>query len=667
MRLGVCYYPEHWPETRWATDAQMMRAAGLDVVRIAEFAWARMEPEEGRFDWAWLDRAVDTLSGAGLDVVLGTPTATPPVWLTRSYPDILRRDAGGMYRDHGTRRHYCPNSERYRALSARIVQQMAQRYGQDGRISGWQIDNEFGGGHTARCYCQNCERAFHEWLRARYQSLADLNAAWGNEFWSQTYTAWEQIRPPDDRIDKKSPCHELDYFRFSSDSYVAYQQQQVDILRERAPQAFVTTNFMGLFSDLDQFALARPLDFVTWDSYPTGNSDRWAQMLLPPDRDASDAQPSYAYDVGDPIITAMAHELTRALRQRPFWVMEQQAGHINWGVSNPGIREETVRLWTWHALAAGADTVVYFRWRPTLFAHEQYHSGILHHDSRPAVGHRSLLALKSEREVMRRLTAAPQDAQVALLFSFSDLWALQLQPHATGFGYLRLHFAYFQALHRLGIPVHILDSSAELDKYRLVIAPTAHIVDEKLAESLSGYVTAGGTLLLGIRSGFKGKSNLVTDQPLPGLLRELVGATVTEWQSLPAGVGVELESEIPELGGLAAYWVESLMSAGAETLARYKDGSAAVTSNARGAGKTIYAGFYPSQPQLTALLSHLAQVAGIRRIAELPAGMLAYRRGEETILLNFSDRPLTAKVADQEVTVGPRDLFVAPQADSTSH
>lgn len=245
MKFGVCYYPEHWPQTRWPEDAQMMRAMGLEIVRIAEFAWAKLEPTPGQYDWSWLDEAIDVLAKAELEIILGTPTVTPPAWLTRAHPEILRVDANGRARDHGTRRHTCPNSPTYRQFSRQIVRAMGERYGSDPRITGWQIDNEFGGGGTARCYCENCAKAFRDWLQARYGTLAALNNAWGTIFWSQTYTDWAQIRPPSDHIDKKNPSHVLDYYRFASDSFVSYQQEQVDILRGLAHGRFHHHQFYG--------------------------------------------------------------------------------------------------------------------------------------------------------------------------------------------------------------------------------------------------------------------------------------------------------------------------------------------------------------------------------------------------------------------------------------
>lgn len=662
MKLGVCYYPEHWPEARWAVDARLMRDLGLNVVRLAEFAWARLEPAAGRFEWDWLDRAIVTLSDAGLEVVLGTPTAAPPAWLSRGHPETLPVDDQGRRRDFGGRRHYCPNSPVYQECTRRIVTALGQHYGADARVTGWQIDNEFGGGNTARCYCPNCAAAFRVWLRARYGSLDTLNANWGNVFWSQIYTDWAQINPPVLVAgNHPSPSHMLDYYRFSSDSVAAYQQIQLDSLRPHArPGQWVTHNFMGLYPDLNYFDLARPLDLVTWDSYPTGNADRWRDTLY--GSESTDAP--YAAGVGDPAITGLAHDLTRGLLGKPFWIMEQQAGHINWGAYNPALQPGTVRLWTWHALGAGADAVVYFRWRACLYAQEQYHSGLLHHDATPDLGQLEVEALRPEREQMARLAAQPVRPQVAVLFAYDDLWALQLQPHNRDFGYLRHLFVFYRALQSLGIPVDVIGTDVDLSGYRLVLAPTAHLGDEQLAGRLMTFARQGGTALLGVRSGFKTSHNMVIDQPLPGCYRELVGTRVVAWQSLAPGTAYEIDTALPNLAGAATLWAEALELEASSTrpLARYRSGplagQAALVENAIGAGRALYLGWHPSAPQAAAVMAHLAIQASVARLAELPPGLVAAQRGQFTLLLNFTDGPLTALCHGQAHTVPPRDVIV---------
>lgn len=685
MNFGICYYPEQWPEQQWELDAQLMREAGLEIVRMAEFAWHKMEPAEGRFEWAWLDRAIAILTEAGLKLILGTPTAAPPAWLTRTYLEVLRVDSSGRGREHGTRRHICLNNPTYRQHSGRITQAMAERYGHHPDLIGWQVDNEFGGGGTSRCYCSACAAAFRGWLKARYRTLDVLNEAWGTVFWSQTYDDWTQIRPPSEHIDKPNPSHVLDYYRFSSDSVVSYQQEQIEILRPLSPDRFITHNFMGLFRDLNQFDLARPLDFITWDNYPTGNTARWRGQLVGTRGNSGELRGSQqsavssqqspslsvsqspfsplAWDAGDPIITGMAHDLMRGLKQGPFWVMEQQAGHINWAETNHAVRPETVRLWTWHAVASGAETIVYFRWRAALMAQEQYHSGLLRHDRSPDVGIEALRVLMAEKEQLDRVAAAPLQPSVAILFTYDDLWALQLQPQSQESGYLRHLFAFYQALSRLGILVDLVSPDADWSRYRLLLAPTAHLSTPALAERLTRFVSNGGTLLMGVRSGFKTESNLVTDQPLPGDFRELTGVTVTSWQALPEGITVPLSTQYSVLSTVAT-WIETLQPAhdGVKVWARYRAwpgaGMAALTEQGMGRGRVFTLGFFPTHEQALALITTLADELALPHLEPLPMGLLALPRGELLVLLNFSEGPITTALRGKEVTVRPRDILI---------
>ncbi len=658
MRFGVCYYPEHWPAERWPVDADLMRQAGLSIVRIGEFAWAQMEPAENRFDWGWLDRAIETLAAEELQIVLCTPTAAPPAWLCQSYPDVLPVDEQGRIRRFGSRRHYCVNSPAYQRHTERIVMALARRYGEHPAVIGWQIDNEFGCHDTTRCYCEACVLAFRRWLEDRYGTLDALNEAWGTAFWSQHYGRWDQIEPPNLTVAGPNPSHALDYYRFSSDSNVAYQQLQIDLLRWHVGGRFITTNLMGAFSDLDYHALARPLDLICWDSYPTGYAEMTAGQLYGPD----DRRPALAFDVGDPAVTGFCHDLTRGTKQAPYWIMEQQCGQINWSQHNTGVDSGALRLWAWHALVSGAEAMIFFRWRTPLFGLEQYHSGLLGHDGAPGVGYADLIGMQPDRELMDRVAAHATEPQIAMLLDYQDLWAIQLHPHRRGFSYLRHLFVFYQALQQLGLDVDIVSPRADLGHYKLVIAPTAHIGSEHLAASLADVATGGGTVLLGVRSGFKTQSNRVTDQALPGVFRELAGVTVTEWRSLPPGISYDLTSEIPALRDPAGLWVEAL-AGDAEALARYSScpfaDRAALTENRVGAGRVLYLGWYPAVEQVIALLRHLAAQRAIAAPAgRLPDGVIVSQRGPYTVALNFADRPVSVSLAGRETVVQSRDVQI---------
>ncbi len=662
MKLGVCYYPEHWPQERWPIDARLMREAGLSQVRIGEFAWTKMEPADGQFNWDWLDRAIETLAAEGLKVVLCTPTPTPPAWLVTAYPEVLPTDAQGRVRRFGSRRHVCANSPIYRRYSQRIATEMARRYGQHPAVMAWQIDNEFGCHQSTRCYCEHCARAFRVWLQKRYHNLEALNQAWGTEFWNQHYSAWEQIQPPNLTVTEANCSHMLDYYRFASDSFASFQQMQIDVLRQYAPGHPLTHNFMGTFAEINTYDFARPLDFVGWDSYPTGYREQISPELYRPDEQRPDDR--LAFDVGDPYVTGFCHTLTYGFKQQPFWVMEQQPGQVNWATYNTLVRPGAVRLWTWHALACGAETVMYFRWRACLYAQEQYHAGLRRHDGSADMGYQEILEMRSERNLMEEVARQPLNAPVALLMDYESLWALELQPHRKEFSYLRHLFVYYRALQQAGIGVDIVPADADLSKYRLVIAGSAIIATPELAQKLTHYVEQGGTLLLGARTGFKTASNLVVDQPLPGVLRDLTGVTVTGWGGLPDGIEFLVDASMPGLDGVATFWMEALQptSDATRVLARYTSGpysgSAALTEKHAGAGRTLYLGMYPTIRQAKELVYWLAQQLDIRYIPDLPTGLILTQRGPYTLALNFSDDPLSITIDGQEITAAARQVNV---------
>jgi beta-galactosidase len=362
MKLGCCYYPEHWPEAMWAEDARRMREMGLRLVRIGEFAWSRIEPEPGTFDWGWLDRAIETLHTAGLKVILGTPTATPPKWLIDRMPDMVAIDEQGRPRGFGSRRHYCFSHQEYRAECRRIVTALAQRYGTHPAIVMWQTDNEYGCHDTVLSFSEAAASAFRGWLSARYDTPQALNTAWGNVFWSMEYRSFAEVDPPHLTVTEANPAHWLDYRRFASDQVTRFNREQVAIIRSHSPGRDITHNFMGFFTEFDHHDVGRDIDVATWDSYPLGFLEQfWFS-----------AQEKADYlRQGHPDIAAFHHDLYRGCSGGRWGVMEQQPGPVNWARFNPAPLPGMVTLWTLEACAHGAEFTSYFRWRQAPFAQEQ--------------------------------------------------------------------------------------------------------------------------------------------------------------------------------------------------------------------------------------------------------------------------------------------------------
>jgi beta-galactosidase len=621
MQLGVCYYPEHWDEATWQPDAARMRDLGLRWVRIGEFAWSRLEPTPGQLRFDWLERSLDTLGDAGLRVMLGTPTATPPKWLVDRYDDLLQVGADGRARRFGSRRHYCYNSPSYRAETERIVTLLAERFGRHQALGAWQTDNEYGCHGTVRCYCPNCAAAFRGWLEARYGTVDALNEAWWNVFWSMEYRDFSEIDLPNLTVTEANPSHSLDFCRFSSDSVMAYNKLQVDILRAHSAQP-VTHNAMLYFGDYDAFRLAEDLDILTWDSYPLGMLE---QSWLPDDVKARFLR------VGHPDLISLMHDLYYGAKGRPFWVIEQQPGQVNWAPSNPLPAPGAVRLWTHQAFAHGADVVSYFRWRAANGAQELMHAGLNHHDGTPD------RASAEARQVADELPddAPPVAADVALLFDFENLWATELQPHAQGWSYWALQVAYYSALRGLGLNVAITHPRRDLNGYRAVFAPALHLVDAALAAHLTGYVAGGGTLVVGPRSGFKTPSNTV-HAPAPGPLRSLMGVSIRHVDALRPG----LTEHVALDGARLAYatWADLLEPETAQVAARYETpayaGSAAVTRNAVGAGACYTVGMWGEEAAHRALFARVLEPLGLG-LTPLPEGVRHTVRGPYRYTFNF--------------------------------
>jgi len=637
-RIGVCYFPEHWPRERWETDVRQMAEAGIDVVRMAEFSWGRLEPERGEFDFEWLDTAVSLLGDAGIDVVLCTPTATPPKWLVDEHPEILQVEPDGTTREFGSRRHYCFNSDVYREESARIAREMAERYADVDAVVGWQTDNEYGCHETVRCYCEDCAGAFREWCRERYGDVESLNETWGTTFWSQQHGSFAELEPPRHTAAEHHPSRLLEYARFANESVVEYNRLQADILRDANDEWFVTHNFMGHFDTLDSFGVGDALDFATWDSYPTGFAQDRNTEAVTEDR----------LRAGDPDQVSLNHDLYRG--PNGFWVMEQQPGDVNWPPRCPQPGEGAMRLWAHQAVAHGANVVSYFRWRRCRQGQEQYHAGLRKHDGSPDRGYADAARAAAEFEELGELDGV--DAPVALCFSYEDLWALAEQPHAPEFDYWGLVGAFYRALRARGLSVDVIDVSPgadiELDGYDAVVAPTLHLAEESLASRFEAYVADGGHLLVGPRTGYKRPGNRLQPTLAPGPFADLVGGRVDQHESLPESV----ETRLTYRGETYDFrtWAEWLDPDDATAVGAYTAGVAAdrsaVLDHSFGDGTVTYCGVWPEADLADALVVDLLERAAVPHAERFPATVRVTERDDYVWVLNFGGDPVAVDAPD---------------------
>ena len=632
MRLGVCYYPEHWPEPLWAEDARRMVEAGLSRVRIGEFAWSRIEPEPGRFDWEWLDRAIDVLHAAGLGVILGTPTATPPKWLLDSLPDMVAIDAEGRPRGFGSRRHYCFSHPQFRSEAVRITRALATRYGGHPAVVAWQTDNEYGCHDTVLSYSEAARGAFRHWLATRYGTIAALNAAWGNVFWSMEYRSFAEVELPNLTVTEANPAHWLAFRRFSSDQVVSFNRAQVDVLREHSPGRDVVHNFMGFFTEFDHHDVGADLDVAGWDSYPLGFLDSF--------RFSAADKLAYARQ-GHPDIAAFHHDLYRGCAPGGRWsVLEQQPGPVNWARYNPAPLPGMVRLWTLEAMAHGAELVSYFRWRQYPRAQEQLHAGLLRPDSVAAPGLAE--AAQAAQDIAALGPAGIPPRSVALVFAYDAEWVTGIQPQGAGLSALWAAFDCYSALRRLGLDVDIVPPHAPLDGYALCVIPCLPIVPDALVGSLERF---SGQVVIGPRSGSRDADFAIPDALPPGPLQRVFPAKVARVESLRPGLRHAGDSWAVE------HWLEHLDTA-AEAELVAADGTVAGWRHER----VRYLATWPGAELTDAVMARAARDAGLA-VHGMPAGLRLRRAGGRVFAFNYAAAPIELPASlDGTLVLGQRRL-----------
>lgn len=642
LMLGSAWYPEQWPESQWDTDLANMQKAGLNMVRIGEFAWSSLEPSEGRYDLDWMERAVAAAARHGMVTIIGTPTDTPPAWLTSKYPEVLRVSEDGKQLQHGSRRHFSIGSAKYRELCAGIVEQLARRFGSNPHVVAWQIGNEY----TEDSFDDESRRGFHEWLRGRYGSLERLNKHWMTAYWSQTYDRWEQIPMTTGRA---NPGLLLDYKRYVTDTWRSFQRNQIDVLRRFVePRQLLTTNLGGLgwANRFNRQVIASDLDVISWDEYlGSGYSDKSKNGTghLNPDRSGS------------------THDLVRGWKQKNFWVLEIQPGFVDWSptVSNSLDKGET-RAMVWHAVAHGADCVAFWQWRSALNGQEQYHGCLVGPDGTPVPLYPEVAQTGAEfAKAGAVLAGTAPVSEVALLHDYDSRWAIDFNPFSQRYEQLEVLQSYYKALRRETQSVDIVVPTAPLERYKLVVAPSLNVISADLAKRLAAYVEQGGNLVLGPRSGMKDEFNALNLQRQPGPLVPTLGGRVEQFYAL-------LE-DVPVAGtwgaGKATIWAEALQATAPDTevLLRYGKGNdwlenqPAVLRRRVGRGTITYLGALLDPALLGTTAKQLIAAASLKPLTiPVPEGVSVGRRvgeGREVfVVTNFSGAaqviPLPSEMLD---------------------
>ncbi|HZJ24723.1 MAG TPA: beta-galactosidase [Anaerolineales bacterium] len=617
IHIGSSYYPEHWDERYWANDIRLMKEAGLTVARMAEFAWSTMEPSAGEFNFDWLEDAIAQLATAGMVSVLGTPTAAPPAWLVQQHPDLLAVDASGRRVQFGNRCHYCVNSPEFHTATRRIVAAMAECIGKNSHVIGWQLDNEY----NRVCYCERCQKLFQQFLARKFDNLAALNEHWSTAYWSQTYSAWEQIPIP---IGPHNPGLMLEFKHFVTDSYRRFQRLQVDALRPYlSPNVWITHNFMGWFDGFDHYSMLEDLDMASWDWYVgTGHHDY--------------------------LTSGAIHDLTRGFKRRNFWLIETQPGNVNWSPINNSMHKGEARAMAWHAVAHGADAVLYWQWRSALGGQEQLHGTLVDQSGQPRPFYEEAKQIAGDfAKSLNILTGTVPVAEVALLNSYDNRWSIHAQRHHRDFDYVAHFNHYYRVLAARNIATDVLSADMSLDAYKLVIAPALLMLNESRVARLKAFVENGGHLVLTIRSGMKDDFNALLPLRQPGMLADIAGVEVEDYYALldpvpVTGAGFSGESRI---------WAERLKvrdEPATKIIARYGesngwlDGQAAVTSHSYGKGYVTYVGAYLDEPAQQQLLEGIVQSAGVLPVMECPVGVEVRKRvsaqGDEVFIIISHER-----------------------------
>ena len=621
--MGTDWYPEQWPESRWETEVQMMEAAHLNVVRLSEFAWSAMEPSEGRFDFAWLDRAIRLLERHHIVVVLGTPTAGPPAWLTYKYPETLRVEPDGQRVEHGNRAHGSVTSVKYQEFSRRIAEEMAKRYGNDPNVAGWQIDNEYG--YALISYDDGTKKQFQDWLHNKYKTIDSLNQHWATAYWSQTYDDWTEIPIP---TVPHNPALMLEWKRFVTHAWDAFQQNQIDVIRKYAnARQFITGNFMGIKWDgLDQYKTADPLTFASWDDYVgTGHLD--------------------------PDANGMSHDGMRGLKRENFWVIETQPGAVNWSDVNNYLNKGETRAMAWHAIAHGPDDVSYWQWRSAPNGQEEMHGTLVGADGTPVpLLDEVTQTAKEFDQTQAAFRGTTVVSEVAILNDFESRWAIEWQKHNRQYNTYGVSLAYYKALRKIAQSTDVVSPYAPLDGYKLVVAPNLNLIPEPLAKHLLDYVNNGGHLVLGPRAGLKDEYNGLLSQRQPGFLADALGARVEQFYALDRNVPL-----YGTLGnGAASLWAEQLKTSDPSTqvLLRYGtsngwlDGQPAVVTRTLARGVITYVGAVLDDTLVTNLAEHVARESGVKPLfGTVPEGVEVSRRvganKQIFVFINFSQQPKT--------------------------
>ncbi|MCI2957090.1 beta-galactosidase [Agromyces atrinae] len=665
MHYGGDYNPEQWPEEVWPDDVIRMQEAGVTMVSLGIFSWARIQPAEGVFDWGWLDRIIDLLHAGGIAVDLATATASPPPWATTAYPEMLPQLADGTILWPGSRQAFAPSSPVYRRLASVLVTALVERYKDHPAVVMWHVNNEYGC-HVNYDYSDNARDAFRVWLRGRYGSIDALNAAWGTAFWSQIYTDFDQIVPPRSMPYSPNPASVLDFKRFTSDTLLELFLMEKAIIRGAGATQPVTTNFMGAFPPADYWRWAAEMDVISDDSYP----------------DPNDPESFRA--------SAFARDLMRSFKPDTPWIlMEQASNALNWRPTNAPKAPGQMAAISMQAVARGADGILFFQWRQSKRGSEKFHSAMLPHAGTRTRTWREITGLGAELAALPALPAGSHDARVALVFDWQNWWAIENRDHPIALDYPALVQRWYAAMHALHVQVDIVHPGSDLSGYHVVIAPELYLLDEAGAANLRAFAEGGGHLLVTAFSDVVDEHDAFRDGGFLTQLGSTLGVWIEDFGALvpPAGGASSGDSAGAtghgpssshgpgqvyspfELDGVTVQGTllaEEVHADDADVLAAYSSGrragDAAFTRRSAGAGTAYYLGTIPDAAGCRTVIRHVLDAAGVAPVlSDLPERVEAVRRGDVLVVINHGatatiDLPAGELLAGERREAGPVTL-----------
>jgi beta-galactosidase len=621
MLYGGDYNPDQWPESVWEEDIKLMQDAGVNMVSLAIFSWAKIEPRQGEFHFDWLDKIMNMLHNGGIHIDLATATAAPPPWLAKKYPESMPMNMQGQTLYPGSRQGYCPHSSAYQDGVATLVTKMAERYGSHPGLSMWHINNEYAC-HIAESFTPAGTAAFRVWLEAKYKSIDALNHAWGTAFWSQRYDAWDEVHPPRLSPTFLNPTQQLDWKRFSNDALLKLFKIEVDILRRITPEVPVVTNFMGFFKATDYWTWAPLEDVVSEDCYPD------------------------PMDPNTHIDTAMRYDLMRSLRYGQPWIlMEQTPDKVNWRGKNALKKPGQMRLWSYQAVSRAANGVMFFQWRAAKAGAEKFHGAMVPHAGEDSRIFREIKQLGKELELLSEVTMSTNQADVAMVFDWDNWWVLEQDSHpSSDLSMMSQVSAYYRALHRKNITVDFVPSTMTaglLKTYKLVIVPNLYLTRPGVAEAFELFVRDGGVVLIAPFSGIADENDHIWLGGYPGPFRKLLGIRIEEHEAMTGANRVITEDEEDFV---CETWRDSIALEGAELVARFSQDhyaeQPAITHNCFGKGGAYYVGTVLKPDGLDWLMTHVLAEADVRPALQAPNGVEVLVRkgpaGEYLFLLNHN-------------------------------